>query len=75
MSGNCKDCRYRQHHVDGYGAAWNECAADGWSGELCHPSHESCDMLHPKVNEWERQFMCEEHAAEHVKFCEEAIAG
>lgn len=25
MSGNCKDCRYWQHHVDGYGAAWNEC--------------------------------------------------
>ena len=41
----------------------NECAADGWSGELCHPSHKSCDMLHPKANEWERQFMCAEHAA------------
>ena len=51
-----------------------ECAADGWSGELCHPSHEACDMLHPKANEWERQFMCEQHAAKHVKFCEEAIA-
>lgn len=27
----------------------NECAADGWSGELCHPSHESCDMLRPNA--------------------------
>lgn len=25
MSGNCKDCQYWRHHVDGYGAAWNEC--------------------------------------------------
>lgn len=52
----------------------NECAADGWSGELCQPHPLSCDMLDNKSNEWVRNFMCESHAAEHVKFCEEALA-
>lgn len=52
----------------------SECAEDGWGGELCHPEPSACDMLNPKANEWERQFMCEQHAAEHVKFCEEAFA-
>ncbi len=52
----------------------NECAADGWGGELCTPAPDSCDMLHEKANEWERQFMCHEHAVEHAAFCEEADA-
>ncbi|MBZ0134334.1 MAG: hypothetical protein K8D98_00185 [Rhodanobacter sp.] len=51
----------------------NECAADGWSGELCHPEPGSCDMRNAECNVWERQFMCERHAAEHVKFCEETL--
>ena len=51
-----------------------ECAADGWSGELCNTNHEACDMRSQEANEWERQFMCPQHAAEHLKFCEEAMA-
>jgi hypothetical protein len=47
----------------------NECAADGFGGELCHPSSSQCDMTNPKSNEWERSFMCAKHAAEHVIFC------
>jgi len=49
----------------------NECAADGWSGELCYPEPGACDMRDSECNVWERQFMCERHAAEHVKFCEQ----
>lgn len=51
----------------------NECAADGWTGELCSPTPHSCSLSHPKSNEWVRQFMCPAHAAEHVEFCAEAL--
>lgn len=50
-----------------------ECYADGFSGELCMPLPGACDMLFPNANEWERQFMCEKHAAEHAKWCEECL--
>jgi hypothetical protein len=51
-----------------------ECVADGWSGELCTPAPDSCNMTQPKANDWQRQFMCAEHAEEHSKFSIETLA-
>lgn len=30
MSGNCKDCRYWESHVDMRGNSWNTCNAADW---------------------------------------------
>jgi hypothetical protein len=49
----------------------HECSADGETGELCAPMAGSCDMLSQKANEFQRSFMCPDHAAENVKFCAE----
>ena len=51
----------------------NECAADGFSGELCTPSSDSCDRTSDRANVWERQFMCQDHAEKHQAFC--AVCG
>ena len=59
------------------GEPWcSECVADGWSGELCHPSPDSCCLGHnaDKANEWHRSFMCADHAAAHRQFCAEEAA-
>lgn len=50
-----------------------ECIADGWSGELCHPSAESCcsGAGADRANEWLRSFMCKRHADENRAFCAE----
>lgn len=71
----CEDHGRDEIATDESGAEFcNECAADGFSGELCHPSAGQCDMTNPKSNEWERSFMCQTHAAEHVIFCAESVA-
>ncbi len=60
--------------LDNDGAEFcNECAADGWNGELCSPAPDSCSLSDPQSNERERQFMCPIHAAEHVAFCAESF--
>lgn len=54
------------------GEGCNECAADGFTGELCWPHPNSCHTGGPDsraANKWERQFMCWWHRLVHWWFC------
>lgn len=73
---NCKpfcETHGRDHVVqDAYdfgGEGCSECAADGFSGELCWPDANACHVNNVKANRWERQFMCWRHRLQHVWFC------
>lgn len=50
-----------------------ECAADGFTGELCKPCPDSCHsgraLEAMAKNQWERQFMCSYHQLMHRLFC------
>jgi hypothetical protein len=53
------------------GEGCNECAADGFSGELCWPDPRSCHLgqFAANANAYERQFMCWRHRLMHWWFC------
>jgi len=69
----CEDHGREEIAAGSDGEFCNECALDGWSGELCHPCPQSCDMLNNEANKWERSFMCATHAAKHAQFCKESL--
>lgn len=70
----CETCGRDDIAVDINGDEFcNECACNGWSGELCTPDPTGVHISNPSCNDFERQFMCEHHAEIHRKECAEEL--